>query len=109
MKEKSDKSKSTRLSRKYVMTELNFFHVQFEVPRINSRQLFSKKTQFLHLLWAFCQDLELQVALTGRKSLFWVKKTFYKLSVSVFFSMWEKLGGRGLVSLVHPQLNVTKT
>ena len=23
--------------------------------------------QFLHLLWAFCQDLELQVALTGRK------------------------------------------
>ena len=23
--------------------------------------------QFLHLLWAFCQNLELQVALTGRK------------------------------------------
>ena len=23
--------------------------------------------QFLHLLWVFCQDLELQVALTGRK------------------------------------------
>ena len=23
--------------------------------------------QFLHLLWAFCQDLELLVALTGRK------------------------------------------
>ena len=22
---------------------------------------------FLHLLWAFCQDLEFQVALTGRK------------------------------------------
>ena len=32
----------TRLPRKYVMTELNFFHVQFEVPRVKSRQ-YSKK------------------------------------------------------------------
>ena len=50
MREKSDKSKSAWHSRKYVRTELNFFH-----------------TQFLHLLWVFCQDLELQAALTGRK------------------------------------------
>ena len=26
-----------------------------------------EQPQFLHLLWAFCQDLELQVALTDRK------------------------------------------
>ena len=25
------------------------------------------RAQFLHLLWTFCQDLDLQVALTGRK------------------------------------------
>ena len=37
---KSDKSKSTWLSRKYVMTKLNFFHVQLEVPRVKSRQFF---------------------------------------------------------------------
>ena len=30
--------------------------------------------QFLHLLWAFCQDLELQVALTGRKKPVWGPK-----------------------------------
>ena len=27
--------------------------------------------QFLRLLWAFCQDLDLQLALTGRKQPVW--------------------------------------
>ena len=42
-KSKSDKSKSAWHSRKYVTTELNFFHTQFEVPRVKSRQLYYKK------------------------------------------------------------------
>ena len=33
--------------------------------------------QFLHLLRVFCQNLELQVALTCRKSLFWVKRRLH--------------------------------
>ena len=57
------------------MPGTDFFHVQFEFPRVKSRQLFYTEnsvegSQFLHLLWAFCQDLELQVtlySLTGRK------------------------------------------
>ncbi len=72
MREKSEKSKSAWLSWKYVTNKLNFFHIQFEVPRVKSRQFFFffyslEEPQFLNLLWAFCQDLELQVAVTGRK------------------------------------------
>ena len=74
-KSKSDKSRSTWNSRKYVMTVTDFFHVQSEVPRVKSRQLFYKKKSLEgHLLWAFCQDLELQVALTGRKKPVWGPK-----------------------------------
>ena len=43
MKEQSDKSKSTWNSRKYMMTVKDFFHVQSEVPKDKSRQLFKKK------------------------------------------------------------------
>jgi hypothetical protein len=39
-KSKSDKSKSAWHSRKYVTTELNFFHIEFEVPRV---KFFTKK------------------------------------------------------------------
>jgi hypothetical protein len=53
--------------------------LSFEVPGVKSRELVYKKKsqegpQFLHLLWAFCQDLEFQVALTGRKKAIWIKK-----------------------------------
>ena len=40
MKEKSDKSKSTRLSRKFVMIGTELFCLQSEVPRVKSRQSF---------------------------------------------------------------------
>ena len=40
MKEQSDKSKSIWNSRKYMMTVKDFFHVQSEVPKDKSRQLF---------------------------------------------------------------------
>ena len=66
-KSKSDKSKSAWHSRKYVTTELNFFHIQFEVPTVILQKYSLEGPQFLHLLWVFCQDLELQAALTGRK------------------------------------------
>ena len=64
--------KSTRIKKKVVMPGTDFFHVQFEFPRVKSRQLFYTEnsvegSQFLHLLWAFCQDLELQVTLKVRK------------------------------------------
>ena len=36
-KSKSDKSKSAWHSRKYVTTELNFFHIQFDVPRVRAQ------------------------------------------------------------------------
>jgi hypothetical protein len=61
MKEKSDKSKSAWNSRKYVMTVTYFFHLQSEVPKVKSKQLFNKKfperPSVLHLILAFCQDL----------------------------------------------------
>ena len=50
MREKSDKSKNAWHSRKYVTTELNFFHLQFEVPRVKSRQLFYKNQEVFNNL-----------------------------------------------------------
>ena len=55
------------------MPRTDFFHVQFEVPRVKSRQIFYKKILWKGLRFFFtftfgiCQDLKLQVALTCRK------------------------------------------
>ena len=51
MKEKSDKSKSAWNSRKYVMTVTYFFHLQSEVPKVKSRQLFYKKIPYRDVFW----------------------------------------------------------
>ena len=79
MREKSDESKSAWHSRKYVKTELNFFHIQFEVPRVKSRQLFQKKITWKGLSFyiyfgPFVSIWNFKWLKQAEKSLFWVKK-----------------------------------
>jgi hypothetical protein len=50
-----------------------FFCIQFEVTTVKSKQLFYKKKFYISFL-SFCQDLELQVALTDRKKMYWFQK-----------------------------------
>ena len=80
-KSKSDKCKSTWLSRKYVVTELSFFNIQFEVPRVKSRQLFYKKT-----LW---KGLSFYLYL-GHFVRIWDFKWLQKVEKSLFWSLSQK-------------------
>jgi hypothetical protein len=46
--------------------------------RASVSKISMERPQFLHLLWSFCQELELQVALTDIKRLYFIKEGCHK-------------------------------
>ena len=84
------------------MTELNSFSRTYNLKfqGLNLDQYFTRKLGrrasvfTFTLFWAFCQDLKLQVALTGRKSLFWVKRLPITLLIQITIVNHIKLGSK---------------